>query len=722
MRGGRKGGWIGSIQALYDGGALGGLGDAELLGAFLGRGEASGAAFEAIVARHAAMVLDVCRAGAGSEADAEDAFQATFLVLACRASGVRDRGSLGPWLFGVARRLSRRARADAARRRASERRAAGLRPASSAPPEADDAVAMLMEEVDRLPPRYRDPVVLCQLQGLTYEAAARTLGCPLGTLSIRLRRAKERLRRSLEGRGVCGAAVLAHAPAPAVPPALAASAARLASLVAPTLGAGVPGPILSLTRGALTTMKIRRFARLSAAFLALAAGTWGWNAAASHDEPPPPTEPKPARYQLTGKVVDEEGLPAAGAMIQVVTRDPTTGRTAIKSARSGLDGTYALDLPPGDVGSVSFVPAPGCWDRRQPGFGLDRLALSDERPTIRKDYQVVRGMAWDFQLAQGGRPPGWAGIGSEPFKDLQTSACVNSDADGLARIGIPRDRREVKLTVYSVEPRSRYVPCSIRWDEGFRPEAVRSVTKLDGTLDRFWITDADGRSAMLEAAPDGRFRPEVDGGRLVVRVDLPEETGTLPIVEGSIVDRDGRPIAGALVEAAYTRNMGTHMGNEDAVATTDARGRYRLDRLPASLWNSTPESIHLVVTKDGFGGVDSDPIPVEGVAGPVAVPPIVMGPGCSVRGVVLGPDGRPLEGAEVEPNDSFSERARVTRTDAQGRFTVVGLREGSIRLQVRFGDLYESVDALAVERDLRPIEIRPKPPISPGGAPGIIGG
>ncbi|WP_337176158.1 sigma-70 family RNA polymerase sigma factor [Paludisphaera sp.] len=706
MKRGGRGGWIGSIQALYDEGTLAGLGDAELLGAFLGRGDASRGAFEAIVARHAAMVLDVCRAAAGSEADAEDAFQATFLVLACRASSVRDRASLGPWLFGVARRLAARARADAARRRASERRAAGLRPASSGPTEPDDAVAMLMEEVDRLPARYRDPVVLCQLQGLTYEAAARQLGCPLGTLSIRLRRAKERLRRNLEGRGVGGAWALARVADPAVPKALASSAARLGSLVAPTLGAGVPAPIMSLTRGALTTMKIRRLARFSIAFLALAAGAWGWNAVASHDEPPPATEKRPARYQVTGRVVDEDGRPAAGALVQALTRDPATGKPAIKSARSGADGMYALDLPPGHVGSVSFVSPPGCWRPNTPTLAALPMYLSNDRPTIRADYKVERGMAWDFLLSQGGRPPDRGGVGSEPFPDLQTSAYVESDADGLARLGIPRDRREAKLLASSVGSQWRSVPCSIRWDEGFRPEAVRSVARLDGTLDRFWVTDADGRSAMLEAAPDGRFRPEIDGGRLVIRVDLPEVKETLPAVEGSIVDRDGKPIAGARVEAAYTRDLTTQVGEGDAFATTtDSRGRYRLDRLPASVWGRKPTSIRLVVTKDGFSGIDSDPIPVEGAAGPIAVPSIVLEPGCSVTGVVLGPDGRPLEGAEVEPGHAFSARARVTWTDAEGRFTAVGLPEGPARLDVRFGTLNATVET-AAERDPRPIEVR----------------
>ena len=141
MARGPGGGLIRSIQGLFDDGAIAALDDEALLSRFLARDDGSHAAFEGIVARHGAMVYSVCRTVTRSDADAEDAFQAVFLILACRAAGVRRRGALGPWLFGVARRTALQARKQAARRREREAAAASWTPVAVEPRDPDDAVA-----------------------------------------------------------------------------------------------------------------------------------------------------------------------------------------------------------------------------------------------------------------------------------------------------------------------------------------------------------------------------------------------------------------------------------------------------------------------------------------------------------------------------------------------------------------------------------------------------
>jgi len=160
-------------------------------------------AFALLVRRHGAMVLGVCRRVLDNEHDAEDAFQATFLVLARQAQSIRKLESVGSWLYGVAYRISLRARADAARRRALEEQARTM-------PEQDPFVEaawrelrpVLDEEVNRLPPKYRDPIILCYLEGKTNTEAARALGWTKGTVSGRLARARELLRSRLVRRGV----------------------------------------------------------------------------------------------------------------------------------------------------------------------------------------------------------------------------------------------------------------------------------------------------------------------------------------------------------------------------------------------------------------------------------------------------------------------------------------------------------------------------------------
>jgi RNA polymerase sigma factor (sigma-70 family) len=192
------------MKTLFTVGTVGSLTDGELLGLFVAhRGETAEMAFSVLVERHGPMVLRVCRSILRDEHDSEDALQATFLVLVDRAGTVRERTSVGSWLHGVALRVAACARGSSARRRAAERRAADRAmtiydPASPEP----DLVPMLHEELAGLPERYRQPMVLCYLEGLACEDVALRLGWPVGTVKSRLARGRERLRARLMSRGL----------------------------------------------------------------------------------------------------------------------------------------------------------------------------------------------------------------------------------------------------------------------------------------------------------------------------------------------------------------------------------------------------------------------------------------------------------------------------------------------------------------------------------------
>ncbi|MGE3821669.1 MAG: RNA polymerase sigma factor, partial [Isosphaeraceae bacterium] len=194
-------GWHRELRTVFESGTVAGLSDAELLQRFL---DGDDAGFRGLVARHGAMVLAVCRDVLRDGHAAEDAFQATFLVLVRKARGLRVQDGLGPWLHGVACRVARHARADAARRHAREGHAAKAPSAFPSPgdtPESAELRGLLHEEIDRLPESFRIPLVLCYLQGLTHEEAARRLRRPVGTVRSRLARGRERLRRRLARRG-----------------------------------------------------------------------------------------------------------------------------------------------------------------------------------------------------------------------------------------------------------------------------------------------------------------------------------------------------------------------------------------------------------------------------------------------------------------------------------------------------------------------------------------
>jgi RNA polymerase sigma factor (sigma-70 family) len=178
--------------------------DEQLLREFLSPTDGTAeAAFATLIGRHGAMVHRVCLDVLSDREEARDAAQAVFLVLARKAGSIRKSESLGPWLHGVALRVSRRARGEAARRRAAERRKAEIMQRDQTPGTGPDSVdhAELHEEVDRLPEKYRQPIILCYLQGRTHAEAAAALGWPLGTVHVRLHRGRDRLRSRLLRRG-----------------------------------------------------------------------------------------------------------------------------------------------------------------------------------------------------------------------------------------------------------------------------------------------------------------------------------------------------------------------------------------------------------------------------------------------------------------------------------------------------------------------------------------
>ncbi len=210
------------LASLFDGGTCAGKTDGELLEQFRsGRGEGSERAFEAMVDRHGPMVLSICRGFLEDSADMHDAFQAVFLVLARRAVAIRKGESVGSWLYGVSVRVAARARAAAIRRRIHERRALATAeavasgrttedgdPGPAGHAEHRESAAAVHEEMVRLPEKYRAPILLCYLEGLTHDEAAARLNWPVGTVRSRLARARDRLRGRLERRGVTAPAII----------------------------------------------------------------------------------------------------------------------------------------------------------------------------------------------------------------------------------------------------------------------------------------------------------------------------------------------------------------------------------------------------------------------------------------------------------------------------------------------------------------------------------
>lgn len=241
-------------------------GDQELLRRFVK--DRDEAAFAALVERHGPLVWSACRRLLKSEQDAEDVLQATFLVFVRKAASL-GQGSVGNWLYGVAYRLALKARTQAARRRARERLAAETsRPQPAGPITQNEWQCILDEELERLPEKYRAPILLCCLQGKSRDEAAQALGWAAGAVKIRLERGRELLRVRLARRGVALSAALsvgliANSAVAALPVRLSAgiveagmkfaTSPQLAGLVTPSVSSLVSG---FLKGAALTRIKI----------------------------------------------------------------------------------------------------------------------------------------------------------------------------------------------------------------------------------------------------------------------------------------------------------------------------------------------------------------------------------------------------------------------------------------------------------------------------------
>ncbi len=280
MSGGDPSGALRDIQTLFSEGMLGGLTDRQLLERFVNRKDSSSEdAFTILLERHGPMVWGVCVAGCCPNETPRPTlrFQATpFLVLVRRASTVRVDDSLGPWLYGVSRRVAARARATSLSRRAHE--TGGVEAVAGPAPDPDRAerLAILDEEIGRLPERHCAAVVLCDLEGLPHEEAARRLGCPVGTVESRLSRGRQRLRDRLARRGIAPAAAalwaeMAREASAAMPAVLIRQSARFVTS-SPAAGA-VPVAVTALAEGVIQMMWLARLKPLVAIATALILAT-----------------------------------------------------------------------------------------------------------------------------------------------------------------------------------------------------------------------------------------------------------------------------------------------------------------------------------------------------------------------------------------------------------------------------------------------------------------
>jgi RNA polymerase sigma factor (sigma-70 family) len=602
------------IRALFSVGAMGAMSDRDLLALYAHAGEGAEQAFAVLVERHGPMVLRVCRNLLGDCELAADSFQVTFLLLARRSESIRHPEALGGWLHRVARRVALRARAGAHRwKHAEPFRSAEIAITADDPLERDEVCAIVHEEIDRLEDGLRIPIVLCALEGLTHEEAARRLRWPVGTVKSRLVRGRRRLKGRLMRRGLAPAAVLAYASGAqasgsmTVPLALAVVATRRAA-AGP---AGFASSARWLLRQELRAMRLAKVKLTAASLVAgvaammigvTLAGPLGEQVRDQAQEaarvPEPAVKPiisseretesardvpEAVKLSASGRVVDVEGRPVA--LAEVFIREwavPRTAETsmdeALKRARgeemadilarskTDLDGRFQfenVDAPPyrhAAVAGKGYYP----WDlvAIAPGHGVAWTQLT--RANRRKE--IVLALPPEGPLRGRLNEPGGKPIAGARIKVF-----------GVYPLGYldPRDLDEpghMDLTWSSIPLVAKSAA-----DGTF---TVRGLPREIQTC--LVITEAHHEREVVYAATTSRPQPEISGrifnqGQARTEID-PVYTDGFTI---TLKATDHRLVGRVLLEATGGPAGGTTVRWKRGQVVADAQGRFLLENLSA---------------------------------------------------------------------------------------------------------------------------------------------
>jgi RNA polymerase sigma factor (sigma-70 family) len=518
--------------------------DADLLARFVARRDET--AFELLLWRHERMVHGVCRRLLQGEQDAEDACQATFLTLACKAGSIGQHEALGGWLYRVAYRIVLRARADAAKRCRREKEA-GQRRAAPAPDEPtreaarQDLRLVVDEEVSRLPANYRTPVVLCYLEGTTNEEAASELGCPTWTVVTRLARARRRLRARLASRGVgiatgavAGLLSWSEAAAPSTPDQIPAPVRGALLFANDKAAAALVSPrVARLASGALHAMMVSRLKVVAAVLLAACVAGAG-SALLARQAMAYQTQARPALAAAAPKATavlradmaeekhkEPDGNDSHPKLEEVITRSFHAG----KSPRLVLDSfNGGIDVVADGTGAVAARLTKQCQadTREQAEEGLKNIDVitTQEADAIRitarrlqqKDWLIQDGVTADLCV------PAGAAL------DLHTCNGPVRRTGGTGRVGIETSNGaiQVKDSNGPLRMTTTNGPVVVTGATGARAQTCNSDVVFSGTLAdaTHSLTTSNGR-IILTLPADARFRFDVATSRGRIASDFP---------------------------------------------------------------------------------------------------------------------------------------------------------------------------------------------------------
>ncbi len=558
------------LHQLFDAGGAVGLTDGELLERLAATDSASAeAAFETILARHGSTVLSVCRQVLGDVHAAEDAFQATFLVLVRRAGSlrIRENGSLGSWLYGVAYRIAMKARQGTAHRRVREHRTAVPEATPAQRPDAvaerNELGAVLHDEVNRLPAKYRVPLVLCYFEGRTTDEAAATLRWPAGTIRSNLSRARDLLRRRLirRGLGVTPAVLVGAASVETLARAEMPAALRTATVA--TVIRGMPAAaVAALTKRMLRGLFLARLKAAAGVIAAMALLAAGVGFAAQGSRPGQQPGPGPASVA--------EDRPRPGPVDPPADTLPRYARARLGDLRFHHDGwvRQAVFTPDGRYRASGGRPAKSATAERPVDPRL-RAGLGPGR----RDAQRARGQDPGPRLLSR-RPPAGRRQRDHPREDRSTIRIWDL-ATGRELRRLEGHRSAVNALAFTRDGRSLVSGSedgtALIWDVSDLRDDVRSDEPVNpGSLQAHWnaLADDNARAAFratwaLSVPSAAAFLGDRLEAAATARADH-RARGPAPPRAIAALERIGTPEAGGALERV------AH-GHPDAPETREAR-------------------------------------------------------------------------------------------------------------------------------------------------------
>jgi RNA polymerase sigma factor (sigma-70 family) len=602
------------IQRVFDEGLLSAVSDSQLLERFVeGRDEA---AFTALVERHGRMVLETCRGVLRDGDAAEDAFQATFLVLVCKARSIQGRDALGGWLHRVAYRIAIQASMDAARIRSRERSVGDLQVedrTTNVP--GDDWREILHQEVARLSEKYRLPVLLCDLEGKTHAQAARELHWGEATVRRRLTGARDLLRSRLMRRGVglttAGLAAALSKPANAGAPAVwvqeTVKAARLWNSAAAKLAIAetVSTTAAILVRKSLRAMLLSNirtgvaatlvFGMLGCIACGIALPREGQETGSMKGRAPAPAsansqkkaeQPDDSRTTITyqGRVLDPAGRPFSGASVYLIDYSLNQAKNPSIRATSGAEGRFRFVVPKSDFTSL-YSDNPwlyGTIVARAKGFAFGLAKARGDGKDLAlelvADDVPVAGRIIDLE----GR-----GVAGVTVAVLDVRAPTNASLDGwLKALGERKElyNLEHEFLPDRIEAQSEpsLIPLASTGPDGrFRIEGIGrervATLQFEGpTIETKQVEVRTRRGEMIRV-PGWKSSRDADL-ITIYGANFEHVAGPTRPIEGIVRDQDtGKPLAGIMVrgEQSLSRSTAVYVRS-----ITDAQGRYRLVGLP----------------------------------------------------------------------------------------------------------------------------------------------